>query len=1030
MSVFLPFSDDDISKYEAAERFVSWLEKRAIEEARGDLLTHSDVNPAGRFWLGRLGPKDFVTRQDERGDRLEPCAIGLKLRPRDTAPWRFTVQIRFAIWRREPSERADKKQLRWRWTKSAPIEVNAAVVVQNVVAEQFLASNEIQSALELVGAAHLIAELRARVVGHGNRRALEICLVNSSDEDPELVDGRFFECSIAVKGLDVEPFILEALPDSFKYDRKVDAFGINCGFVKSGGEIRTSDGPGRSRMRPKYWSTADELPDLRFSSLAANPDTTNALLTCFETWASKEWSSEKLEQRASSEDWSQSMRSEAAEAKVEFQQELSRIRHGCELLRSNRDLRHAFCLMNESMGFASNGRFDAWRPFQVAFLLANLNSLIDPDSESDVVDVVWFATGGGKTETYLGLLLTAAFLDRIRGKQSGITAWSRFPLRMLSLQQTQRFANALAGGELVRQRHNIAGDPFSLGFLVGGGATPNRIKKESERGNDDADHISEMQNPFRLLEVCPFCRKSSVITRFDRAAWRLVHVCESEECPIAGGPLPLFVVDDEIWRFLPTVVIGTLDKAANVARHSGMRGLVGAPWGKCTRQGHGFTYAKRGAFPNGCLVPDCKGGEPQALSMESSLYAPSFRLQDELHLLRDSLGAVDAHYELALDSLQFEMTGARPKILASSATLTGYDHQIDVLYRRSARVFPQPAPKDGAGFWTSDSNQLMRRYVALAPRRLTVEFVVDRLIITIQLAIRRLLSEPSAVCADLNIDIEYGSFLANIYGTNVVYGNTLQDIDAVIRSSQTQYAELDPSPNVAALTGRTDFEEVRETLARLERPEAEFKDRLHLIAASSMMSHGVDIDRLNVMIMLAFPLGVAEFIQATARVGRRWPGIIFVVPKMTRERDASVYRSFPEFVSHGDRFVEAIPITRKSRRVLERTIAGLELARMLLIHEPAGRQRLVTIRDLNAYVSTHPELLERDREAIQKSLGIEADDEFIITQLKNWFDGFARNLREPSSDAKFITDLSPTGFPMTSLRDVEEQAPVRGDSSR
>jgi hypothetical protein len=600
---------------------------------------------------------------------------------------------------------------------------------------------------------------------------------------------------------------------------------------------------------------------------------------------------------------------------------------------------------------------------------------------------------------------------------------------MLSLQQTQRFANALAAAELVRRDEHIEGDPFSLGFLVGGGATPNRVKKESERDLEDADKLADAENPCRLLDTCPFCRRRSVRTLFDRRTWRLQHVCESTDCQ-SGGPLPIYVVDDEIWRFLPTVVIGTLDKAANISRQPGMRGLVGAPWGMCTRPGHGFTYAKRAAFPNGCLVPDCSGGEPNQLPDPADRYAPSFRLQDELHLLRDSLGAVDAHYEAALDALQEEIAGRRPKILASSATLSGFNKQVDVLYQRSARVFPQPAPKDGAGFWSGDSNELMRRYIALAPRRLTVEFVVDRLVVSLQMAIRSLLHEPEKVCSEIAVSAQYAPFLADLYGTNVVYGNTLQDIDAVVRSSETQYAELDPPPNVGTLTGRTDFDEVRATLDRLEAPEANYEDRLHLIAASSMMSHGVDIDRLNVMIMLAFPLGVAEFIQATARVGRRWPALVIVVPKMTRERDNSVYRAFAQFITHGDRFVEPIPITRKSRRVLERTLAGLELARIALIHEPSSSLRLTTPRNLNAFVRDNPDSLESDLNSIAASLRITPQDELIYDQLKFWFERFKRNLSEPPADARFLSDLSPTGGAMTSLRDVEEQAPVKGDSTR
>ncbi len=327
------------------------------------------------------------------------------------------------------------------------------------------------------------------------------------------------------------------------------------------------------------------------------------------------------------------MRQEAVRAATDFSEELNRVREGVALLTQNAQLRRAFEMMNRSMSIAARGRYDSWRPFQFAFLLANLKSVVDPGSEAGIVDVVWFATGGGKTETYLGLLVTAALLDRMRGKISGVTAWSRFPLRLLSLQQTQRFANALAAAEMVRREFGLPGDPFSLGFLVGGGSTPNRIKKESNRENEDVNKIEELENPYRLIDVCPFCRTHGIVSRFDRRTWRLVHICPNADCFSSSEPLPLYVVDDEIWRFLPTVVVGTLDKAANIARQSGMRGLVGAPWGLCDKPGHGYTYAKRGDFPQGCLVPDCKAQKPGTLPMDAVLYAPTFRLQDELHLI-------------------------------------------------------------------------------------------------------------------------------------------------------------------------------------------------------------------------------------------------------------------------------------------------------------------------------------------------------------------------------------------------------------
>ena len=1029
MVEFIAHSQDDAAEYAVAERFVSWLETRIVKDARGDDVAASDVDPTGRFWLGRLGPKDVVTRLDERADRLEPCAIGLRLRPRlVTGPWRLNVRTRWSLWLREKSEGGDQ---RYRWTKSAPMECHLTLDVPDGLGDHLFGADEVLAKFAEANAAGLSGDIRVKVTGRTPaQRALEVTFVNTSTEIDALCDGRFFECSLAVDGLDRVPFELEALPDSFRFNRDVDAFGLNCGAEVDGETVRTTDAPGKSRLRPDYWAIDDEEPDFSFSALAADPlPTCRALLKAFETWSEQNWSDQALSARAVAEGWSAGMRDEARGASADFGLELSRMQLGVKILGANDQLRTAFAAMNDAMLLSAHGRYDSWRPFQLAFLLANLSCLIQEDNDSEVVDVVWFATGGGKTETYLGLLITAALMDRMRGKLSGVTAWSRFPLRLLSLQQTQRFANALAAAEIIRRRLGLGGDPFSLGFLVGSGATPNRIKKESQRANEDASKIEEMTNPFLLLDECPFCRSRDVTTKFDRATWRLVHLCSAPECASAGQPLPIHVIDDDIWRSLPTVVVGTLDKAANLARQSGMRCLVGAPWGLCTKPGHGYTYSSRRDFPNGCLVPDCRGSAGP-LPIAAELYAPTFRLQDELHLLRDSLGAVDAHYEAALDDIQQELSGRRPKILASSATLAGYEKQIDVLYRRSGRVFPQPPPREGSGFWTSDSPQTMRRYIALAPRRLTVEFVVDRLVVTLQQAVRELLADPDPLCDELGVDPGYAEFLANLYGTNVVYGNTLQDIDAVLRSAETQYANVDPPPNIGSLTGRTAFDEVRETLERLQHPETAFADRIHLIAASSMMSHGVDIDRLNIMVMLAFPLGVAEFIQATARVGRRWPALVIVVPKMTRERDASVYRAFPEFVSHGDRFVEPIPITRKSRRVLERTISGLELSRMLQVHEPAAKARLSTIRDLGNLVRASPDLFSEDRIAIGRSLGLTDDDEFMNDQLDIWFEGFARNLRQPRADATFLSDLSPTGDPMLSLRDVEEQAPVSGNSSR
>ena len=684
--------------------------------------------------------------------------------------------------------------------------------------------------------------------------------------------------------------------------------------------------------------------------------------------------------------------------------------------------------MNEAMILSARGKYESWRPFQIGFMLANLKSC--RGNEQDIVDIVWFATGGGKTETYLGLILTAAFFDRLRGKSTGITAWSRFPLRLLSLQQTQRFANALAAAEIIRRRHGIGGDPFGLGFLVGDGSTPNRIEdgSTSNRARWDADDLS-MPDKLRMLKVCPFCRADSIEMRFRRTHWRLEHNCTNDDCAWGSDePLPIHVVDTEIWRNLPTVVVGTLDKAAGIAMQANMRGMIGPPSGMCSEEGHGHTYASRYGRPNGCLVPDCSGSRGP-LPMDGSLYGVTFRLQDELHLLRDSLGAVDAHYEALLDHLQDELCGAAPKILASSATLAGYRRQSDVLYRRHARVFPHPEPRVGQGFWSGDTNAVMRRFLAIAPRGQTIEYALDRMVISLQSAVRVVKDEPDRVASECGVDVSLMPFLLDIYGTNVIYGNTLRDLDAVVRSASTQWGDIPPPrPSVAALTGRTQFDEVASTLERLETPEDDFDERIHVVAASSMMSHGVDVDRLNVMVMLGLPLTTAEFIQATARVGRRWPSLAFVVHKIGRERDASIYRAFPKYVAHGDRFVEPIPITGRSRRVLERTIPGLAFARILMLHEHLADRTVWKAYGLKDYVQRTPSFEENEAKAICDLLGYDdAASEALKREVDEWYARWISRISDPANNDEWVNDLGiPPLGPMRSLRDVAEAVDVWG----
>jgi hypothetical protein len=929
----------------------------------------------------------------------------------------------FVAWVRQIEGPGDEGRRLWRKTSRVRAEIQ--LPTPRLPGEPQRAGQEVLTALcRQAGAPELRAEVQAEIEEGKLGPELVVTLVNTSPEIED-VDTYLYEAVLRVDAGETLPFVLDDLPDSFRYDRRVDAYGVHCGVLKvSRTQFETTDVATREQPRPEYWD-AENLgpePELTFAALSRDPlPHLHRLVRDLRIWGRRFWSEEELRQRQHAEGWSEATFERAMEEGHAFWHEVERVEAGLRLLQEELVVLRAFTLMNRAF-LRARLRHDRWRPFQIGFILATLPSVrLNGRGETETVDTLWFPTGGGKTETYLGLSVIVAFLDRLRGKYHGITSWARFPLRMLSLQQTQRFADVLAAAELVRQEEGISGDVFSAGFLVGPG-TPNRIPADPRPGDPNPDD-PEMARQWRILLRCPFCGSDDVQMAFDRNRWTLDHQCANGSCPWRG-PLPFRIVDDEIFRFLPTMVVGTLDKAANVSLQAAMRGFYGAPLGRCPRHGHGFTYARRSRHPHGCLVPGCNE-VPAALGQEASLFPPTIRIQDELHLLRDSLGAIDAHYESLVDDLQRQFDGV-PAILASSATVAGHDEQVATLYRRPGRLFPQPGPRTGLSFWTKNSGRLGRLFIGVAPRGVTLDYAADRANEALQRAVRRALEDPAGVAQEARVHVDSVPELASFYGVGVVYGATLRDVEAAARSFETQIP-LEPI-NAVTLTGRTPLEEVREALARLTNPEPDFNDRIHLVAASSMLSHGVDLDRLNIMVMLGLPLSTAEFIQATSRVGRLLPALVLVLHKIGRERDAKVFRSFPQFVEHADRLIDPVPITRRSRRVLELTFPGLFMGRVYGVHEPAALARgfgaLTTPRNLRRAFQTMPVLEEDEYAALVALLGATGPlDEGIRNDIREYVRQVFRGINDPATPAQFVTDLMPLQ-PMRSLRDVEEQVPV------
>lgn len=1008
----MTYENDPDGRYESSWRFLEWMHRRVVEEARGDHLDTSDTAPRNRFWLGRLASESAVINSPlgQRAEKLDPCAIGIRLRPATAGPWTLELAIRFRCWEPRPAGTFSKSPL-------VTATINATVAQDGTLSDN--GANSIANQLGALGLAGRSAEVRVDLETWREHDELVVSFVNTSDEpDKNTPDTHLYEAVLEVSGLATTDFQLESLPDSFRYDRSVAAIGMNCGVENTNSGFRTSDTITVDRNRPRYWNHSAPQPDFTFDTLSTDPlPQLRQLIDSARDWGEEHWGSGALAARSTG--WTAAMHTEAEKAAAAYTAEIDRLERGYDALITDPELLQALKLASAAIRHAAAGKYDAWRPFQIGFLISALPGIIDPD-DAQTVDTVWFATGGGKTETYLGLLVTAIIYDRLTGKSDGITAWTRFPLRMLSLQQTQRFADALAGAELERRKHGVGGAPISLGFYVGQGGTPNSIPLEGEPNAVDRS----MPARYQVLLRCPFCRNEQITMRFDRARWTLEHVCGKAGCAWGDNPLPFYVLDQEIYRFLPTVVVGTLDKAALVAMQTAMRGFFGPPAGVCSKPGHGYSYASRSKSPSGCLVPGCKGTRTP-LGMDASRWAPSFRLQDELHLLRDSLGAVDSHYESLLDHLQHALTGTRAKIVASSATLSGVERQVDVLYRRDVRVFPQPGPALDESFWSESNTVPARRYVAVAPRGVTLEFVADRALNTLQSCVRELVDDPTGVCGALGIPVQHAAHLISQYGVDLVYGNTVRDVEAARRSAETEFPY---SVNAESLTGGTPFEDVRRILERLDTPESDFASRIHLIAASSMISHGVDIDRFNIMVMKGLPLTTAEFIQTSARVGRRWPGIVYVLHRITREREVATYAQFDKFITQGDRFVEPIPITRASRRVLALTGIGAEEARRLAVHEYAAGTALTTITKLRNYYRDAGISAETETAALTDALGLDGPlDELLRRDINEWAISYFDNLTDPATQAKWPSDLSPSGQPMRSLRDVEEGVPITGE---
>ncbi len=624
-----------------------------------------------------------------------------------------------------------------------------------------------------------------------------------------------------------------------------------------------------------------------------------------------------------------------------------------------------------------------WRAFQLAFILLNLDGIFKIKGDenwikrNEWVDLVWFPTGGGKTEAYLGLIALTIINRRKlhNGEGGGVASIMRYTLRLLTMQQFQRATLVIMALELIRRwnLYNLGGEPITIGLWVGDNSLPNKtedlITEFGKLNNNRPNKI-----PF---SNCPWCGSSiegedkedseNLSNRENHWYSNKVHLkCSNNKCSFSypkrrarsrqndQGAIPVSLSDEIIYQHPPTLLFGTVDKFAQLAH-------------KVNGTNNGRKTDSRRLFGRG----NWEMGKPQ-----NGYLPPDLIIQDELHLLLGPLGSAVALFESAIDQLCTREDGTRPKIISSTATTRNTQLQIAALFDRKVNLFPKPGVECDDSFFAfyrrkyknaakvSEEYLSKRKYIGVLPTGRTQIWMQMRLaaIVMSHRAVFELheLSDKSPVDFDC-YDKEFEKVM-DFYHTTISYFNSLKEVgktqsqvqtyilkelrrvfNRIIRPQKLMHPLYTYGPiHEAELTGRLSGEEVKNELKSVE-TKWKAQSRLanlqdgqtirgkvppEFIVATNMISVGIDVSRFNTIIMNSMPRNTAEYIQASSRVARNDYGLVLTVHHPFRARDVSHYEKFIEFHEKMYSYVEPISITPFTKKSVERYM-GLYLATMI-----------------------------------------------------------------------------------------------------
>lgn len=619
--------------------------------------------------------------------------------------------------------------------------------------------------------------------------------------------------------------------------------------------------------------------------------------------------------------------SEDSSEKEEFHQMMERFKSNINFLKSDENSLKAFQLMNKT--FKRNSNYDGWRLFQIVFIVSQIMDIVLAD-ERETCELLHVMTGGGKSETYFGIVIFTAFYDRLDGKEFGISAITKFPLRMLSIQQLQRISNIFINAEQIRREENIGGDEFSIAYFVGGQDSdfPNYNHEVLLKINKAQKKNEKIKG--KIIDTCPLCH-GDVFLDIDKEKQVVIHKCDS-----CGEEFRLYYIDDEIYRTLPTFIVSTVDKWAGIATNRRFRNLLGGNLEECSL-GHGFMPA----FDTcGLSISEYKkcddNGRPVSRLFDTS---PTLVIQDEMHLIKEGFGTIDSHFESLMEAMKSEFSnGSKFKNIVMTATVKGAETQIKHLYYKDTRVFP-PTLKDTNGntfFFKKQKddgkNVLQRRIIGLKPSILSYR-VIFYILRYIAQFIKKLESNIEDFSLKYDFALDELIEIKNYYKKLLTYHNKKEaahnvtySIDDYVNNHKDNY-----KVQVKALTGDNDLDDIKEVMNTIEHfyEDEMNKEKLFAVNATSIVSHGVDIDEWNIMVFDGMPRSTSEYIQALSRVGRKYFGLVFVIFSATKTRDLSFYQHFNEYHSMLDEKVENVPLSRWAKLGFKQTFTSVFSAALL-----------------------------------------------------------------------------------------------------